>query len=64
MIPASVEQKIGEKHIILKHEPMREQNASFMTHISPILRLEPLEYFYPKLSDATVYFYSKQAQAV
>ena len=32
-----------------------------MMHIPPILRLEPKEYFYSNLSDATVYNYSKEA---
>ena len=56
---SSVEQKFNKRHIILTYELLREQNASHMTHIPPILRLLPMEYFFPKYSDATVYNYSK-----
>ena len=31
------------------------------TRIPSILRFKPMEYFYPKLCDAIVYSYSKQA---
>ena len=41
---------------ILTYEPMRQQNVF---HV--ILKLDPMEYFYPELSDATLYNYSKQA---
>ena len=40
-----------------------EHNAFHVTHISPILRLESSKYSYRKLSDATVYNYSKQASS-
>ena len=61
MIDTSAEQEIGEKYnFIFKYKPMKEQNAFRMTHILPILRLEH-GIFYPKLTDATVYNYSKQA---
>ena len=40
---------------------MKEQNAFHVMHILSILRLEYMEYFYTKFSDATVHNYSKQA---
>ena len=40
---------------------MNEQNVFHMTHILPISRLKPIEYVYPKLSNATAYNQSKQA---
>ena len=60
MIHTSTEQKVDEKHL-LTSVPMREQNVFHVTHIPSILRLKAMEYFYTKLSDATVYNYSKQA---
>ena len=62
MIHTSTEQEVDGKNIILKHQPMREQNAFPTSHISPNSKLEPMEYYYfcPKLNDATVYNYSKQ----
>ena len=63
MIHTSVKQKVDGKHIILMFEAMNEQNAFYMKHIPPILRLEPMEHFYPIifLSEAKVHNYSKQA---
>ena len=40
---------------------MREQNACDVTHIPLILKLDPTEYFYPKLNDATMFNDSKKA---
>ena len=40
---------------------MREKNAFYVTHISLISRLEPMEYVYPELSDVTAYSQPKQA---
>ena len=40
---------------------VKGQNAFYVTHVSPISRLETMEYIYPKLSDVTVYCQSKQA---
>ena len=61
MFHTSAKQKIHRKHIILRHEPLREQTAFHMMYILPILKLDPMEYFYPKLSATTVHNYSKQA---
>ena len=61
MIHILKEQKVDEKHINLTFEPKLEKNDFHVTHIPLILKLEPTEYFYPKLNDATLYNYSKQA---
>ena len=61
MIRTSASQRVDGKYIILPYEPMREDNAFYMIHILLILRLEPMEYFYTKLSDAIVYRFTKQA---
>ena len=40
-------------------KPVIEQNAFHVTHISPISKLEPMEYVYPKLREPTAYNQSK-----
>ena len=40
---------------------MREQNAFHVSHIPPILSLDFMKYFYPKLFEPTMYNYPKQA---
>ena len=60
MIHTTAEQRVDGKHVGFMSEPMREQNAYHRTHILPTIRLEPMQYFYPKLRDATSYNYSKQ----
>ena len=40
---------------------MREQNASHMMYVLPISKLEPVEYFYQELTDATIYRQLKKA---
>ena len=62
MIRTWAEQKIDGKYNILTYEPMREKNTFYITYIPLLLRLELMEYFYPKilLNDVTVYNYSKQ----
>ena len=59
LIDESAEQKINRKHIILTYEPMRKQNAFYVTHILPILRLEPTENVYTTISfsNTTMYNY-------
>ena len=49
IIHTLVEQKVDGKHTILTNESLREQNAFHMTHISPVLRLEPWRIFTRKL---------------
>ena len=61
MFHISTDKKIDGQNNISTFETIREQIDFHMTHISPILRLEIVEYIYPKLSEATVYNYSKQA---
>ena len=47
MIRTSAKQKIGGKHIVLTYEALRGNRMFFyMTHISPILRLEPFGIFF------------------
>ena len=46
MIHASAEQKVDEKRIILKCKTKREENAFYLTHMPPILRLKAMDYFY------------------
>ena len=45
MIQTSAEQKVDGKHTILTYDQMGEQNAFRMTHIPPILILEPFGIF-------------------
>ena len=61
MIHTSADKKVDGQHNILTHEAIREQTDFHVTHILPILRLEPMEYIYVKLREATVHSYSKQA---
>ena len=51
MIHASAERKVYIKRIIFTHESLGAPHAFYVKHISPILRLELMEYFY----HATVY---------
>ena len=40
---------------------MKDQNAFHMAYVTPLPRLEPMEYVYPEFSDATAYSQSKHA---
>ena len=60
MIHTLEEQKVDAKYIILKYKPKPEQNALYIKHILPILRLKTMEYFYPKLCDGKVQNYLKK----
>ena len=55
-IHASSKQKVEGKRSVMVYEPVREQNAFHVTYILPILRLE---YFYPNLETQQLDNYSK-----
>ena len=55
MIHTLAQKVDGKQLVIFTHQPMRVQNAFYITHILPVLKSEPMEYLYPKLGDATVH---------
>ena len=59
-IHPSAEHKVDGKYIILRYEPMREQNGFHVTRISPISQSEHRKYIYTKFIGATAYSLWKQ----